>query len=199
MSAMRTSLTEPFALTRYARESFADWFEQDARASSPSMTAARISFDGIPEMIVVRGAGELSPSVAGAMAGAVAGPTMVAVATAMSARAHHALDLPAMMAHAVRAPSAWAHPIGWSMAVVMGAVLGGLFAMLTRRLRTFPGMIAFAIISSFAMWTALHGLVLTRAVPWLAKMLPYGPMVLGAMAAGVVLSLQVPIRTRKIA
>lgn len=198
MSTMRTTLTEPFALTRNLsrRETFADWFDHDARLSR--MSVERVSLDNVPETIMVRGANELSPPVAGALAGAVAGPAMVGVATALAARAHHAIDLPAMMARAAHVPAAWAHPAGWTMAVVIGATLGALFAHLTRRLRNFPPMIAFGLVTAFALWTALHGLVLTRFTPWLAKMLPYGPMVIGAMVAGVIMSLQVPIRTRRV-
>lgn len=210
MSAMRTSLSpdeQPFALVR--RQSFADWFRQEARVS-----IERVSLENVPEMIMVRGADELSPAVAGAMAGAVAGPAMVVVATVLASRSHHAIDLPAMMAamvaHAGHAPAASAHTLGdtlggtlgctlgWTMVVIAGAALGGLFALFTRRLRSFPAMIAFGGIASFALWTSFHGLLLMRVAPWLAKMLPYGPMVLGSIAAGLVLALQVPIRTRRV-
>jgi hypothetical protein len=201
MSAMRTSFTEPFALTRHMarRETFADWFDTEVRVSRMSLVdAERVSLENVPEMIMVRGADELSPVTAGGMAGAVAGPAMVAVATTLSARAHHAIDLPGMMARAAHVPAVWAHPAGWTMAVVMGAALGALFAHLTRRLRSFPPMIAFGLVTAFTLWTALQGLVLTRFTPWLAKMLPYGPMVIGAMVAGLIMALQVPIRTRRL-
>jgi hypothetical protein len=197
MSAMRTSLTEPFALTQRVRESFADWFEQDAvRVSCPSVAYADISEPH--DMIVVRGAGELAPTAAGAMAGAMAGPAMLGTATLLSARAHHAIDLPGLIGTALHAPVQWAHPAGWALAVVVGAVIGSVFAVFTRRLRHFAPMIAFGMIASFALWTLVHAFALPRIAPWLAKMLPYGPMVLASIAFGSLLALQVPIRTRKI-
>lgn len=196
MSATRASVTEPFALTRPTaqRETFADWFAHcEARLSRWS-----VELESVDEAVLVRGANEPSPALAGAMAGAVAGPAMVGVAMALSARAQHGLDLPAMMAGAAHAPAAWLHTAGWTMAVVAGAALGALFARLTRRLRSFPPMIAFAMVAAFALWTVLHGLVLTRFAPSLARTLPYGPMVIGAMVAGALLALQVPIRTRRV-
>lgn len=198
MSAMRTSLTEPFALTRRVRESFADWFEQEeARVSRPSVTRADLG--EVHEMIVVRGAGELHPTAAGAMAGALAGPATIAVAAALASRTHHALDLPALLGQLTRVPAQWAHVAGWALVVVVGAALGSLFALFTRRLRHFAPMIAFGMITSFAVWTAFHALALPRLAPWLARMLPYGPMVLAAVVFGALLALQVPIRTRRFA
>lgn len=195
MSAMRTSLTEPFALTQRARETFAEWFEQDeVRVSSPSVVHEDVC--EAHDMVVVRGAGELAPTAAGAMAGAIAGPAMMGVATLLSAKAHHAVDLPGLLGTMVRAPVAWAHPAGWALAVVVGAAIGSLFATATRRLRHLAPMIAFGMIVSFAVWTLVHAFALPRIAPWLAKMLPYGPMVLASIAFGSLLALQVPIRTR---
>jgi hypothetical protein len=197
MSAMRTSLTEPFALTQRMRESFADWFEQDeVRISSPSI--AHQDFAEVHDMVVVRGAGELAPTAAGAMAGAIAGPAMLGVATALSAKAHQAVDLPGLIGTMLRVPATWSHPAGWGIAVLAGAIFGSLFAVCTRRLRHFAPMIAFGMIVSFALWTLVHAFALPRVAPWLAKMLPYGPMVLASIAFGSLLALQVPIRTRKI-
>lgn len=198
MSAMRTSFTEPFALSRspQGRESFAEWFSGAPRVTAPSVT---FELDDVPELILVRGAGELHPATAGAMAGAVAGPAMLAVANALSHKAHHALDLPVLLGRVARAPAAYAHFVGFTIAVAIGALLGALFAGFTRRLRSFAPMIAFGIVTAFATWTALHGLVLARFAPWLAKMLPYGPMVISSMVFGALLALQVPIRTRRFA
>ncbi len=198
MSAMRTSLTEPFALTRRARESFADWFQQEVRVSCLSVSRAA-ELGEVPDMIVVRDAGELPPTAAGAMAGALAGPAMVAVATALASRAHRPIDLPGLIGQLARVPAPWARPAAWALLVIAGAVLGSLFALVTRRLRHFAPMIVFGTITSFAGWTVVHALALPRIAPWLARMLPYGPMVLASVVFGALLALQVPIRTRRFA
>jgi len=196
MSAHRMSLTEPFALSR-VRESFADWFDtHDVEA----MRATSFSFDA-PELILVRGAGEMRPATAGAMAGALAGPAMVGVATALSAKAHHAVALPAMIGHAVTrgaAPAHWMAIVGWTVAVALGATIGSAFGVITRRMRAFAPMIAFGMVVASALWTVLHALALPRLAPWLAKLLPYGPMVIASAVFGAVLALEVPLRTRRL-
>ena len=51
---------------------------------------------------------------------------------------------------------------------------------------------------SACLWTLLHGLVFARMMPWLAKMLPYGPMVIASAVFGAALAIEVPLRTRKL-
>lgn len=196
MSAQRTSLTEPFALNRI-RESFADWFEsfddeQDLRTTSPSL-----DWDP-PELILVRAAGELHPATAGAMAGAVAGPAAMAAATLLSNKIHHSVDLAGTVATVVTHGASHAQWIGWTAIVVLGALLGTAFALITRRLRSFPPMIAFGVIFSACLWTLVQGLALPRIAPWLSNMLPYAPMVIASAVFGALLALQVPIRTRRL-
>ncbi len=195
MSAQRTSLTEAFVLNRM-RESFADWFDSfDAEAVRP--TAWSLEIDPVP-MVLVRGEGELHPATAGAMTGAVAGPTMLGIATILSHKVHHAVDLPTMIASAASHRAMSAPWLGWTVVVALGAMLGTAFAMITRRLRTFAPMIAFGVILAAATWTVIHALALPRIAPWLAKMLPYGPMVIASAAFGALLAFQVPIRTRRL-
>lgn len=202
MSAMRTSLTEPFALqhVKRVRESFADWFDshddQTARASSASLSHL-MSFEP-PEMILVRGAGELHPATAGAMTGALAAPAAMGLAGVLAAKSHHAVDLPGTVASLLTHGASHVAWVGWTAVVVMGALLGTAFAMITRRLRSFPAMIAFGVIIAACSWTIMQGLALPRIAPWLAKMLPYGPMVIASAAFGALLALQVPVRTRRL-
>lgn len=196
MSAQRTSLHEAFALTRI-RESFAEWFdasenEDDLRTTSPSIDLEA------PELILVRAAGELHPASAGAMAGAVAGPAAMAAATVLSQKAHHSVDFAGTIASVVTHGGSHAHWIGWTAIVVLGALLGTAFAMITRRLRSFPPMIAFGVIFASCTWTVIHGVALPRIAPWLAQMLPYAPMVIASAIFGALLAVQVPIRTRRL-
>lgn len=203
MSAMRMSLTEPFALTRRVRESFADWFEQD-EAATASLDVASLDVSEVNEaheLVVVRAAGELSPESAGAMVGALAGPATIGLAMWLANKAHRAIDLPLLASNLVSHGAirgAWSHAVGWSVAVLAGALVGMLFARLTRRLRSLAPMIAFGVVMSFATWTVFHAIALPRIAPWLAKMLPYGPMAIAAMAFGSLLALQVPVRTRRL-
>jgi hypothetical protein len=194
MSAQRMSLTEPFVLNR-VRESFADWFDSEPETARP--TASSLLFDP-PEMILVRGAGELHPATAGAMTGALAGPATIAIATFLSSKAHRVIDLPDMISALVTRGAMHAPWLGWTVVVALGAIVGTLFAMITRRLRSFPPMIAFGVILAAATWTVVHGLALPRVAPWLAKLLPYGPMVLASAAFGALLAFQVPVRTRRL-
>ncbi|MBI2392969.1 MAG: hypothetical protein HYV09_25525 [Deltaproteobacteria bacterium] len=198
MSFQRPSLSEPFELVRRApaRESFAEWFDAPPRSSSSLLSIEP------PLMIVVRGAGELSPGAAGAMAGALAGPASLTVFAAFVAdfgRLHHAVELAASFgAFASRGALSrpWAVAVGWALTVVSGAVLGAAFGRLTRRLRAFAPLFFFAVVLSFAFSTVLHGVVLHRWLAWLLRALPYGPFVVAAMTFGAVLALQAPIRTR---
>jgi hypothetical protein len=196
MSAQRISfsLNEPFALNRL-RESFADWFDSELEVARP--TADSFMMDP-PEMILVRGAGEFHPATAGAMTGAVAGPAMLGIATLLAHKSHHAVDLPGTVATLVSRGAVEAHWLGWTAVVMLGAMFGTAFAMVTRRLRSFAPMMAFGVILAAASWTVVHALALPRVAPWLAKMLPYGPMVIAAAAFGALLSFQVPVRTRRL-
>lgn len=201
MSFERASLTEPFALVRRAgstaaRESFADWFD-----AAPRSTSSLLSIEPPPLMIVVRGAGELSPAAAGSMAGALAGPAALAVFAAAGGRLRHAVELAwSFGAFASRGALSrpWAIAVGWALTVISGALFGAAFARVTRRLRAFAPSFFFAVVLSFAFATALHGIVLHRWLAAVLRAMPYGPFVLAAMTFGAVLALQAPIRTRRL-
>ena len=65
-------------------------------------------------------------------------------------------------------------------------------------MRSFAPMISFGVILAAATWTLIQGLALPRIAPWLAKMLPYGPMVIASAVFGALLAFEVPLRTRRI-
>lgn len=195
MSVQRPSLTEPFPLSR-ARETFADWFESPPKHSRLSALSSW-SFMPPPELVTVRGAGELAPVTAGAVAGVLAGPAMLAVSTWV---AGHPLGLVTRLGQwmsrgAVTGTSRLA--VGWLVAVAFGSLVGAGFGALTRRLRRFVPTLLFAVVLSFAGWTVFHTMLLRRIAPLLARSLPFVPMVLGAMTFGAVLALEVPLRTRR--
>lgn len=207
MSVQRSSLTEPFPLAR-VRETFADWFEsvprysQHSPASPPESFGWELAWEEWEEWerrVLVRGHGELAPATAGALAGALAGPAMLAVSSLLAARAQQPLGLAALLgAFASRSVlgGPWEVALGWAVAVVFGTVVGACFGALTRRLRLFAPALLFGIVLSFCAWTVLHVLLLRRFAPALASTLPFSPMVLGAMTFGAVLAFEVPIRTR---
>jgi hypothetical protein len=196
MSAQRPSSTEAFLLTRI-RESFAEWFDSFDPELVAHPTTPSVELDP-PELILVRGAGELHPATAGAMAGGLAGPAAMGVATILATKTHHPADLAGTIAALVTHGGSHAHWIAWTTVVAFGAVLGAMFATITRRLRSFPPMIAFGVILSACAWTVIHSLALPRVAPWLAHMLPYAPMVIAAAVFGALLAVQVPIRTRRL-
>lgn len=192
----RFSRPEPFALAR-ARESFADWFASPARLTVPSNP---IIFFEEP-MIVVRGKDEAHPVGAGAIAGALGGAAMLGVATLLAARLHGVTHLPTLigsLASRGHAAGATAPTLGWIVSLLVGALIGGAYGWMTRRLRQLPALIGFGIVLASSTWMVVHTLALPRVAPWLAKMLPIGPMMVGATVFGIVLSLQLPLRTRKL-
>jgi hypothetical protein len=198
MSVQRSSLTEPFALAR-VRETFGDWFESPPQYSQPLISLLS-SLSLIPsERVVVRGEGELAPPVAGALAGALAGPTMLATSTILAWRAHRPIALATILGEEVSrgvVSGAWAAAFGCLLSLVIGTASGAAFGLITRRLRLFLPALAFAVLLCCATWTVVQTLLLRHYSPGLARALPYLPMMLGAMSFGVVLALEVPLRTR---
>ena len=150
-----------------------------------------------PEMVVVAKENELRPATAGMLSGALAGPAMLATASLLAnltGDPHITHTIGSALSRGATTGTASVVLAYCAMAIVGGAV-GALFAWLTRRLRVLAPLIAFAIILATATWVVLQTLALPRVAPWLARALPFGPMVIGAMVFGVVAALELPLRT----
>jgi hypothetical protein len=79
---------------------------------------------------------------------------------------------------------------------IVGAVVGAIFGRLTRRLFKVLPRIFFAAVLACALWTLVQGFVLGRFAPALAQALPFGPMILGAVAYGACVAVVPPPRAR---
>lgn len=189
---------EPFELVRRARtrETFASWYDR-ARMTLRSF----VTLDSLPDDVVVRRPGEMSPATAGAITGAVGGAVMLAVATILARRSGRPLDVASLLgslASGQRLFGTIAFAFGVAVALAIGAVVGAFFAWTTRRLRHFMPLLMFGVLLSPATWIVVHALALQRFAPWLAHLLPIMPMTIAAAVFGLVVSLELPLRTRRI-
>lgn len=201
MAVPRDSRTEPFQLVRRTgRETHASWFDH-ARNTMGSMTSM-VSLFSAPPMVVVRRANEMRPVPAGLIAGALAGPAMLGVASLVTAASSHysgniaqTLGL-AISRGAVAGDQAIALGIGAT--VVVGALVGALFAFVARRLRQLAPLLVFGTLLATSTWMVVQLLAMPRFAPWLARALPIGPMMIGAAVFGLVCSMELPLRTRRL-
>jgi hypothetical protein len=202
MSAHRTSFAEPFSLVHAgARDSHADWFATEPRLTTPSLEYEMLFFEE-PELVLVRGEAEPDPALAGAVAGALAGPAMLGVGSLLAkwvqgTSAHIPSTIGYALSHGAFRGSA-ANATGWIAALALGSVVGALYGTVTRRLRQLAPLMAFGITLSTALWVVIHALLLPRVAPWVAKTVPFAPMAVAAMFFGVIASMQLPLRTRRI-
>ena len=193
---------EPFQLVRRqnARETYASWYER-ARTTVGSFITA-FSLQPAQPMVVVRKRGELGPATAGAIVGGVGGAVMLAVSTVAAHRTGQSLDIATLIGHSVTrgalAGNA-AFALGVALAIAVGAMIGALFATVTRRLRLLAPLMAFGLLVTTSSWIVIHALALPRFVPWLARALPVAPKTVGAAVFGLILSLELPLRTRRFA
>jgi hypothetical protein len=178
------------------RDSFADWFASPPRVTVPSMVEIQHILGIEEEMIVVRADGESHPISSGALSGSVGGAAMLSVA-AVTAKT----DLPTTIGSMVTGghlQGTAAFAVAWVFVMALGAALGAGFGHLTRRLRNLPALLCFGILLSGAGWMCFQTLFLHRVAPWASHALPVIPMILGAMAFGLVTALQLPLRTRRL-
>ena len=189
---------EPFQLLqKNSRETFSSWYDR-ARTTVGSLIGLSAA---PPPMVVVAKRGELRPATAGAVVGGVGGPVMLAVSTLVAHRTGNPLDIASMMGTSLSRGALTgnaAFGLGLSLAVVAGAAVGVAFALLTRRLRMLAPLMAFGLLLATSSWVVIHALVLPHLVPWLARALPIVPMTIGAAVFGVILSLELPLRTRRL-
>ena len=194
---MRVSRPEPFDLVRRSsdRETFASWY-QKARSTVRSF----VTLTSVPEMVVVQRPGEMAPAAAGAITGGVGGAVMLALATVLTRRQGQPVDIASMRGSgisrgALEGTAAFA--VGVALCVLAGAGLGALFAVVTRRLRQLPALMALSLVLSTASWMVVQAVAIRHLAPWLARALPVAPMMIGAAVFGLVLSLELPLRTRR--
>jgi hypothetical protein len=192
----RISRHEAFVLTR-ARDTFADWFASAPRVSVDSLAEVEVQhvLEMEEEMIVVRADGEAHPMTTGAISGAVGGAAMLGLASLLTKT-----DLPttvgSMISRGHLAGTA-AFATAFAFAMVVGSALGALFGNVTRRLRNLPALMCFGMLMSGAGWMCFQTLFLRRFAPNAMHALPVVPMILGAMAFGLVTAAQLPLRTRR--
>lgn len=189
---------EPFQLVRRpdtGRETFADWYAR-ARMTLRSF----VTFTSLPEVVVVRKPGEMSAPTAGAITGAVGGAVMLAVATLLARRSGHAIDVASTIGSTITGGALFgtlAFVVGVGVALAIGAGIGASFAWITRRLRQLAPLMVFALLLAVCTWIVVHAIALRHFVPWLAHALPILPMTIAAAVFGLVLSLELPLRTRR--
>jgi hypothetical protein len=124
---------------------------------------------------------------------------MLSVAEHLLKLRHSSLDLYQMLS----SPIARAHielggvrHEGLLAAILLGMVAGAPLGYLARRLvRVGPRLLFFALFMP-TLWTFVQACVMAQLAPQLASMLPFGPLVLGALAYGTCLALIPPVRAR---
>ena len=139
----------------------------------------------------------LRPATAGLLAGGAAGVLMLAAADRVLHARGGALDLVQFVGRLVSKGALvglHAQLAGFGAALVAGAVIGVLFAKVTRHLRRFAPLLLWSLVFFPAAWTLLQAFVLPVAAPWLAPMLPFVPMLAGTAVYAAVVSLQLLLR-----
>ncbi len=139
----------------------------------------------------------LRPATAGFLAGAAAGAAMLATADrVLLARGGH-VDLAQFAGRLVSNGALLglqAQVAGFVAALVAGAVIGVVFAKVTRHLRRFAPLLFWSLVFFPAAWTLLQAFVVPVAAPWLAPHVPFVPMLAGAAVYGAVVSLELILR-----
>ena len=135
----------------------------------------------------------------GALAGGLGGFTMLIVAQNILDFRHAQIDLVRMLGTAVARAGvhgASSQTLGLSCAGVLGAALGLPLGYLARRvLRVLPRLMFFSI-SMPVVWIFVQAFVIGRLSSALAKQLPFGPLLIGAVVYGGCVAALRPIRAR---
>jgi hypothetical protein len=135
----------------------------------------------------------------GAVSGAIGGAAMLALTEYLLKMKQSTVDLAELLSSlASRAHLDFGSPrqAGFAVAIAMGALLGAPLGYLARRLvRIVPRLLFFMILMP-VLWLFTQACVLSRVTPELATALPFGPLVLGALAYGLCVGLIPPVRAQ---
>ena len=189
LEAMASEPQDPVPLVRPAglRE---PWF--DAQPPRSSLTSIPPSAPSGAFAHVTAGRALL----AGAIAGLFGGIAFAIVPGLASTRVGHYVDVAAVFGVLVASSVRDARLVGVVACALVGLVFGALVIFLTRHVKRALPIALFGIVFTPVAWLAFQALLLPRFSPWLASMLPIGPMLLGAAAGGLSLALAIPIRGR---
>ena len=143
----------------------------------------------------------MRPATAGLVTGALGGASTL-LATERLIRAGGGAGviplLGAAISHgALSGPHAMAAAL--AAAAVAGAILGACFATLTRHLRRFGPLLFWALVFFPAAWTLICAFAIPLGMPALPRLLPYVPTLIGTLVLALGVSLQVPLRVRRVA
>jgi hypothetical protein len=140
----------------------------------------------------------LGPAAAGLLAGAIAGPlsllTLDAAMLKLTALTPASASLAARFALTVG--SEVAHPAAFLSASAAGAALGLGFTMLTRHLRRFAPLLAWALVVMPAVLTCFYAFVARPLAPTVLECAPFVPALVASLAFAFFVSLQLPVRRR---
>jgi hypothetical protein len=133
---------------------------------------------------------------AGAIAGLFGGIAFALVPQLVSQNTTHPVAVARVLGMVLTRDASSQPIVGVVGCALVGLVIVALITFLTRHVKRALPLAIFGIVFTPIVWLAVQSLVLPRTAPWLASMLPIGPMLLGAVAAGLSLVLAVPIRGR---
>lgn len=131
---------------------------------------------------------------AGGIAGVVGGAAFALVPGLVSSRIAYYVDVAAVFGVLFAPRADNAKLIGILVCVAIGLVFGALVTLLTRHVKRALPIALFGLVFTPGLWLAFQALLLPRMSPWLASMLPIGPMLVGAAAGGLSLVLAVPLK-----
>jgi hypothetical protein len=182
------------------RETHATWFERALRPSWSIAAIEHVTFSDLmpTPTVVVQRAGELSPSRAGALAGAIGAALATGAlgAGAASEPVRAALLRLGVVLSAHRVEGFPGAALAVAFVILLGALLGLCFATVARRLRKLAPLAVVSVVLSVAAGLLARAVVCVRVAPALASALPMHATLLAAAVFGLALALELPIRVR---
>ena len=144
----------------------------------------------------------LHPATAGLLMGAIGGAGMLAVAGQLVER-RGGPDLVgrlgAFVGNGARLGASDAttlHVAAFVTVALAGAVIGALYALVTRHLRRYAPLLVWSLVFFGAVCTLLNAFVVPRWAPRLRADLPFSVSLVAAMVFAFVVSLELPVRRR---
>ena len=181
---------DPVPLVRPGGGVEKNWFDAQPRVSLPPSA---------PSMPPSAPFARVKPGraiVAGAVAGVFGGIAFALVPQLVSEKTKHPVPVARVFGMILTRNVDNQSVAGVVGCAVVGLVLAALIIFLTRHVKRALPIALFGLVFAPIVWLAVQSLVLPRTSPWLASMLPIGPMLLGAAAGGLSLVLAIPIRGR---